>query len=284
MLQFTSEDAVLGVPRVIYSKKSRHQEIVVEESGCCRTLFSGTGRARKQSCVDLSNSRTHMLNYSSLTFSSLLFVPDPARVMVVGLGGGVVPREFVRCCPGVHVDVVEIDPEIVAVAKRFFLFEEGPRLKVRIGDARQVLRNMVEKLETSYDIIVLDAFTHEYVPDHLMTVEFMQDVRAILSDVGVVVANMFNTHPMYSRQVRTCVEVFGRVLHEVRGKRAPSTSIIFAAGAAARPLNDDAKHQAISLALRLKLSFVPEVPRLLVLDEGLAGAGVLSDKEIRCYA
>ena len=192
-----------GNLKFIYRKKTRHHDITVTERDGIRFLFTGHGKARKQSCVSIDDLHKHMLNYSSLMFSSLVFVPEPERVLVVGLGGGVVPREFVYYLPDVKVDAIEIDPEIVEVAKRFFFFEESPQIRVRIGDGREIMHRMLTEENKPYDIIILDAFNGDYIPQHLMTTGFLEIVRKMLSDTGVVAANIFNSHPLYPSQVST---------------------------------------------------------------------------------
>jgi len=87
------------------------------------------------------------------------------------------------------VDVVEIDPVVVDVAYRFFnVSEANPKLNIYVMDGRKFLEDA-----NVYDLIVLDAYSHTYVPFHLMTNEFMELVDGHLSRNGILVANIIGS-------------------------------------------------------------------------------------------
>ncbi len=225
--------------------------------------------------------REHKLNYSSLLFSALLFAPDPRRVLVIGLGAGVVPREMVFHLRLAQVDVIELDPEILNVATKFFKFKEGSRLKVIIGDAREVVTGMQAAGHEPYDIIILDAFQGDYIPDSLVTVEFLSAVRSLLSETGVVAANMFNTHDWFGSQVRTFGNAFGERLYALHGTRAPATTILFAAGIATGQPEPAGLRSPSSIAARLGLSFDLRMPSRLSARDA---ARVLRDADLQLMA
>ncbi len=266
--------------RIVHSSHSRHHDISVVDGEGGRLLLTGGGRARKQSCVDLDNLREHKLNYSSLFFSALLFVPEPRRALVAGLGAGVVPREMVHYLDSVHVDVIELDPDILDVAREFFAFKESTRLKVIPGDAREVIESMQAVGGEPYDIIILDAFQGDYIPGHLVTVEFLATVRSLLSETGVVAANVFNTHAWFGSEVRTFEEVFGGRIYALNGTNAPSTTILFAAGSEAPEPGKGIQSSPAEIAARLGLCFELRVP-LRFSSAGMGGnCRVLRDGEV----
>ena len=112
------------------------------------------------------------------------YTPKLADVLCIGLGVGIVPRELRR--DGVKVDVVEINPAMVRVAKDFF---DCPteKLNLTIGDGRQ----FVNKCGKKYDAILLDAFLGDSSPSHLMTEEAFGAMRNLLTRDGVLVINAF---------------------------------------------------------------------------------------------
>ena len=131
----------------------------------------------------------------------------PKRVLVVGLGGGSIPVFVHRHFPRTSIDVVEIDPAVLDVAKRFFGFSEDARMQVHVADGR----GFIERAPHAYyDVIVLDAFGSAEVPMHLATVEFLEAVRRAVAPGGVVVSNLwsrlYNRH--YESMLRTYQEVF----------------------------------------------------------------------------
>jgi len=201
-----------GRPRIVYKKNSLYHRIFVIRKGGIVSLRFGKVRGRiVQSRVDLGNLNRLMLEYTKLSFCGLLYNPEPERVLVVGLGGGVIPRHMRRYLPDLTIDIVEIDPEIPKVAARFFHFRPDERMKVHIADGRVFIGRLRRQGPVpKYDMVILDAYTSDYIPFHLMTKEFLEDVKAILSDRGVVVANVFHTNRLFDAELATFLAVFDR--------------------------------------------------------------------------
>lgn len=198
--------------RLIYSKESPYHSVLVYQKGSIRTLRLGEGsNAGKQSSIDLKNLNRHILEYTKLSIAGLFFVRDPKRILVIGLGGGVIPRQLHACLPDAVIDVVDIDPDVFEAARRFFCFETDKRLRVHLSDARLfVLQEPDRNPGQSYELIVLDAFRSENIPLHLTSREFFQQLRAILHSTGVVVANVLVGPPIFHSQLKTFRAVFGR--------------------------------------------------------------------------
>lgn len=130
-------------------------------------------------------------------------------VLVIGLGGGIVPMEFAR--EGVRVDVAEINPDIVPVARRFFDFDPA-RVNVVLADGRPFLTGSARR----YDAILVDAFLGDSSPSHLMTREAFAAMRARLQPGGVIVLNCWgNFEPgrdfLVTSVHKTLQEVFPHV-------------------------------------------------------------------------
>lgn len=108
--------------------------------------------------------------------------PRGRDCLVVGLGAGVVPAWYARA--GVRTDVVEINPEIVRAAADYFGFAPGG--DVFVEDARTFVANTSRR----YDYVILDVFTGDSTPGHLLSVEFFRLVRARLRERGVAALNI----------------------------------------------------------------------------------------------
>ena len=104
------------------------------------------------------------------------------RILFIGLGGGSIPRVMAKYYPDIPIDIVEIDPDVIDVAKRFFFFEPTPMMKVISMDGRRFLRSARHR----YDIIFLDAYDDQSIPFHLTTKEFFEIVKQRLTPTGVV--------------------------------------------------------------------------------------------------
>jgi spermidine synthase len=109
---------------------------------------------------------------------------DIQRVAIVGLAAGTTARQMTAVYGNIPIDGFEIDPEIVAVGKRYFGMTM-PNLTVHIGDGRLSLEQSPHK----YDIIAVDAYRPPYIPPHMTTQEFFQIAAAHLTENGVLTLN-----------------------------------------------------------------------------------------------
>jgi len=194
--------------KTLYERQSLYHYIRVEGSGTVRTLhFRRRGTEYDESMVDIAQPLWLGMRYYRLMFAGSLFVPEPKRVLMVGLGGGTLSRVTAHYFPEAVVDSVELDPEVVKIAEKYFLFRQGKNLKVFVRDGRVHVKSLVRR-KAKYDIILLDAFRGGYIPYHLTTKEFLEECRKILAPGGVVVANLWDDVRLYEYQRRTFARVF----------------------------------------------------------------------------
>ncbi len=193
---------------VIHKERSLYRNIIVREQDDRRCLLFTVRRSnRNQSCIDLENPDRLVFPYVRMMFSGLLVNPEPERILIVGLGGGSIPRTFHDLNPDAQQDLVEIDEAVVRVAERFFMFTPNERMRVHVRDARVFVKRALARGQT-YDYVMLDAFTGEYIPEHLLTKEFLEEVRGILAPGGVLVANTFSSSRLYDHETSTYKAVF----------------------------------------------------------------------------
>ncbi|HBT82442.1 MAG TPA: hypothetical protein DEB35_03100, partial [Desulfuromonas sp.] len=107
--------------------------------------------------------------------------PSGKRALVIGLGGGVIPAWYEA--QGVKTDVVDIDPHVVRFARDYFNFNSSGT--VNIEDARTYLAQTREM----YDFIVIDVFTSDAAPAHIISSEALALVRQRLNTGGVLALN-----------------------------------------------------------------------------------------------
>ncbi|NLA73939.1 MAG: spermidine synthase, partial [Deltaproteobacteria bacterium] len=140
---------------LIYEKISRYHHILVYQEGSIRTLLLGSGLDDgKQSRIDLNDPDYLLLEYTRLMLAALLVNPKPFRVLIIGLGGGALPRTLSRYIPDCEIDVVDIDPDVVMVAKRFVMFTPGELVKVHVADGRTFVQERAKELPVkTYDLI-----------------------------------------------------------------------------------------------------------------------------------
>ena len=199
--------------KIIHRQKSLYRNIVVQESINQRCLIFAVRKGDKnQTCMDLNDPRRIVFPYVRMTFSGLLVNPEPRSILILGLGGGTIPTVLAELFPEVPMDVVEIDPAVVEVARQFFDYKERTGVTVHVQDARIYIKR-AGLLQKQYDMVILDAFTGDYIPEHLMTMEFLQETRTLLTESGVLVANTFSTSDLYDHESVTYAAVFEELIN-----------------------------------------------------------------------
>ncbi|MDA0836722.1 MAG: fused MFS/spermidine synthase [Planctomycetota bacterium] len=194
--------------KVLFEKESKYHYIRVDEENGQRTMrFRRKGLEYDESRYDPSQPNIPVLSYTRLFFSAFLFRPDAKRVLMIGLGGGAVPRLIHHYMPDIQMDTVELDGAVLEAAEKHFNFKRDDKNTVRIGDGRVHVRIMLRQ-KVKYDIIMLDAFRGGYIPYHLTTKEFFQQVEGLLSENGIVAANMRPDFKIYDYHKRTMANVF----------------------------------------------------------------------------
>jgi spermidine synthase len=173
-------------PGLLLESDSFYNHIKVAEVGDTRYIDFENLR---QSAMSIADPTELKLRYTRFLATSLLFQPEPKRILVLGLGGGSFPKRLHRDFPGLTVDAVDIDPEVIRIAKEYFKTPEDARLRLVAKDGRRFIQEGKEK----YDLIFLDAYNSDTIPFHLTTREFYREVAARLAPGGVVVSNIIGS-------------------------------------------------------------------------------------------
>ncbi len=166
----------------------------------------------RQSAMGLDDPWELRLRYTRFLALALAFRPEPKRALILGLGGGSFPKRLYRDYPEVTVEAVDIDPEVLAIAKRFFQVPEDSRMRLHERDGRRFVR----ETDGRYDLIFLDAYNSDTIPFHLTTREFYRELAARLAPGGIVVSNIIGTlrgpqSAFFRAMYRTLAETFPAV-------------------------------------------------------------------------
>jgi spermidine synthase len=141
--------------------------------------------------------------------AAVLAACRPRDVLHLGGGGCTLPRWLAtRSRPSARSLVFEVDADVVAAAREHLALDEVPGLTVRVADARAGVAGLRPR---SFDAVASDVFVGPYVPEHLGTLEALEDVRRVLRPGGVYVANLIDEAPLRRarRQLATIAAVFG---------------------------------------------------------------------------
>ncbi|HEV8434181.1 MAG TPA: fused MFS/spermidine synthase [Thermoanaerobaculia bacterium] len=168
--------------KLVYVHDSFYHHIAVTDAAGTRSLKFDDYVQSAVSLLDPLEARTDYTDHLHLGVA----LAHPHDVLMIGLGGGTLVKQFLRDYPGVRIDVAEIDPDVVGVAGRFFAVPiHDPRTNIAVEDGRRFLEHTPRK----YDLIVLDAFNRHSVPFHLVTREFFELCRSKLQPGGYIEMN-----------------------------------------------------------------------------------------------
>jgi len=160
-----------------------HRIVVRERMGKVRELTFGLG---VQSRMLVGDPFGPGAAYSDSLHIARLMRPNLRRVLMIGLGGGTFAKQVTDYYPDTTIDVVDVDPMIADVARRYFQVRDSDRLRIHIADGRMFLSRSPDK----WDLIVIDAYTtNRYghtIPPHLATREFFEEAAKHLNDGGVL--------------------------------------------------------------------------------------------------
>jgi len=234
---------------VIHQERSLYRNILVEDKGDLRCLrFNVKTSKTNQSCLYKSEPDHLVFNYTKLLFSGLLLVEEPKSILIIGLGGGTMSNTLHQLYPQSKITNVEIDPAVIKVARQYFGFFENESVSSVVQDGRIFIKRAVIKKQ-QYDWIILDAFNGDYIPEHLLTQEFLQETKSLLSPNGILSANTFSVSDLYAHESATYKKVFGD-FYNVRNYKNSNRIILAAKGelASVKIINKRAKqlHQRLS--------------------------------------
>jgi spermidine synthase len=175
----------MGWAKTLMQKDTFYHRIRIEEDDEARYMYFDRTLQSAMTLKDPTGLRLLYSRYTSLGFS---FRPDAKKLLVIGLGGGSIPKKVQKEFPNMEIDAVEIDPEVVKIAKDHFNVKETQHLHLHTQDGRLFLT----RTQTQYDIILLDAYFTDATPFHLTTKQFFELAQKRLTPNGIIVANLIS--------------------------------------------------------------------------------------------
>ena len=163
------------------------------------------------------------LEYTRLMMGFLAFNAAPAQIAMIGLGGGSLPKFCYRHLPGSHIDVVEINEEVIALRNEFMIPQDNERFRVLHGDGADFVRDKT----ISPDILLVDGFGPDGVPDQLSSQDFYDACYEMLKTDGIMVVNLHLNNDNLSTYKRRIRQAFHGDVFEVIDEEM-CNSIVFA--------------------------------------------------------
>ena len=180
----------------VHEEKTQYSHVRVIDYGSLRSLYFGEKSMDiVQTVIDRERPQRLQHKYSQNMMAGLLYRPAAESMLLIGLGGGAIVRYVNHEFPVMRLDVVEIDPAIVRVARDWFGIREGPRTRINVADGHEYLRRSTER----YDVILIDAYLdpgpltdNTGYPLTLKTQVFYRAIHERLNPDGVVAFNLMD--------------------------------------------------------------------------------------------
>jgi spermidine synthase len=147
-----------------------------------------------------------LFDYPQIIVSSILLKEHARRILMIGLAGASVAKGLNTLVPNIDFDIVEINPSMPKIAHQFFAFSPPPKTKIHIEDGIQFINDTPKN---SYDIIIIDAFTKDYIPLSMLTIEFISGLKKALKEDGFIVLNTFTNNKYKEQEIKLLKEIFG---------------------------------------------------------------------------
>lgn len=148
-----------------------------------------------QSAMLISEPNSLVLNYTKAFALAWQIRPQAEKLLMLGGAAYSVPRYLLSTRQNISLDVVEIDPDMTALARQHFNLKDDPRLTIYHDDARSFLNHYAATQNRSgYDIIMGDTFSSVYnIPFQLSTVECAQRIYDSLAEDGIYICNVLSS-------------------------------------------------------------------------------------------
>jgi spermidine synthase len=195
--------------RLIYNRDSFYGNVkVVEYQGSAIRTRELLIDGQVQGGIDTANGMSVYEYPYLLQHLPLALHPGARNALVIGLGAGVVPRFYAS--RGIRVDAVDIDPEVARVANTHFGLPDA--VNVVIQDARYFLAST----SGQYDLMVLDVFSGDTTPGHLLSREAVSLLKQRLAPEGVLSVNMIGSLKQESLMTASVVHTLRQVFDHVQ--------------------------------------------------------------------
>lgn len=141
-------------------------------------------------------------------------LPDgPITAVHLGAGALTLPRYIEATRPGSRQQVIELESDLVDLVREHLPWSRQASIRVRYGDARDVLERLPPGLTGAVDLLIVDVFSGSRTPAHVTSVEFYRSAEALLAPTGVILVNVADGPGLaFARaQTATLREVVGNV-------------------------------------------------------------------------
>lgn len=200
---------------------AQHVKPYVHEGLNTKALHFSMGEMQSRMCI--TDPHALDLSYTRTMMGFLAFKPEPRQVAMVGLGGGSLAKFCYRHLPRTHIQVVEINPHVIALRDAFHVPPDDPRFKVLLADGADFVR----QADACLEVLMVDGFDYDGQPAQLSSQRFYDDCQAALQPDGLLIVNLHSDHARFDIFVDRIRRSFDEVLLVTDGQD-PSNTIAMA--------------------------------------------------------
>ncbi|RDX35792.1 spermine synthase [Kangiella sp. HD9-110m-PIT-SAG07] len=212
---------------IVEEERSLYQNVyIMKEVGLTCMRFRKKSRGDlSQSCIFDERPKELVFDYYKLAMGATFFLEEPEDMLIVGLGGGVLVNRYKEVYPKANITSVEIDGVVADMAKKYFGYtDDSGQYETHVRDGRVFVKRALRK-DKRYDFILLDAFNSDYIPEHMMTKEYLEEVKGLLKPGGIIMANTFSSSALFHHESATYQDVFGE-LYQIHFKDEKTNRVI----------------------------------------------------------
>jgi len=228
----------------------------VRDDGAARSLHFSMGEL--QSRMSLHSPWQLEVDYTRTMMGFLLFSPTPARMAMVGLGGGSLAKFCYRQLPGCLISVVEINPHVIALRGDFQVPDDDGRFQVIEGDGAAFVASQAG----AFDTLLVDGFDHQGQPAQLCSQRFYDDCFAALAPGGILAVNLHYDDPDYALRAGRIQRSFGGNAVEICAVEKSNCIVFASRGDAISPRRMNIAASLRGLEPEARLQLRPEFARI----------------------
>jgi spermidine synthase len=193
---------------LIEKRESQYNTIYIRREGpYIGMIFGVNTKLFTESLYNPADPKELPVVYTRYMTAALAYPATLTSALEIGLGGGRTASYLNKHMPALSLTCVELDPQVIALAKKYFGVAETATMKIVAKDGRSFLRTDPQK----HDLIMIDAYRGTFVPFHLLTKEFFETVKAHLKPGGVCAQNIEPTTMLFPAAIATLKAVFQHV-------------------------------------------------------------------------
>jgi spermidine synthase len=177
--------------------------VYVSERHGVRSLHIGSDTI--QSSMRLARPNDLELSYTRSMMGFLLFAPPPQNVLMIGLGGGSLAKFVYHRLPDAHVQAVEVNPRVVAIARQYFeVPPDDARFEVLVTDGAE----HVEREDVSADVMLVDGYEGDAHVEALASPAFYAACRSRLKPGGIMAVNLWGGDKLFYTRLKRIGDAF----------------------------------------------------------------------------